>query len=321
MREIQYLSPSSISAWLEDRDEFYLRYLTDNRPPKPPQTKPMAVGSAFDAYIKADLYARFVAGGDPAYEFEALFEAQVEEQNRDWARPNGRHVYESYKAVGAYEAIAAQLEKSETPPRFEFEIQGPVSHQDETVVLLGKPDLVYTLAGKTIIRDWKVNGYCGRSALSPDPGYVMIYGGRSDGKPHKDAILKQVGGITINSGKGLEQVRNRISWARQLAIYAWLLGAPVGSDFVCGIEQLVSKPNGEFPEIRVAAHMYQVGAMFQQTLHGTAVSIMRAIEKDHIFEDMSFEEDKKRRVALDQMAGAFDLTNDSDRLFLEMTRR
>ena len=107
---------------------------------------------------------------------------------------------------------------------------------------------------------------------------------------------------------------------RVLLVLLWLLGAPVGSDFVCGIEQIVSKPAGEYPEIRVAAHTYQVGAMFQYSLHATAVSIFEAIAKDHIFTDMTFEEDKKRRVALDQMAGAFDLTNDADRLFLEMTR-
>ena len=318
MRIPEYLSPTSISAWIENRDEFYLRYLAEDRPPRPAQTRPMAVGSAFDAFVKSDIYAKLVAGGDAAYEFEALFESQVEERNRDWARPNGQHVFDSYKAVGAYAALIEELERSETAPRLEFELRGPITHLDRSVVLLGKPDLVHTRAGKTIIRDFKVNGYCGRSATSPYPGYVRIYGGRSDGKPHKDARLKEIGGITVNEARGLEQAN--LGWARQLAIYAWLLGAPVGSDFVCGIEQLVAKPTGGYPEIRVAAHTYQIGAMFQQTLFATAASIMDAIEKDHIFEDVSFADDKKRRSALDQMAGAFDLTNENDRLFLEMTR-
>jgi hypothetical protein len=319
MRTPEFLSPSSISTWLEDRDEFYLRYLTEDRPPRPHQTQPMAVGSAFDAYVKSDLYARFVAGGDPAYEFEALFEAQVEGQNRDWARENGLHVYESYKAVGAYDALARQIERSETPPRFEFEVKGEVEHDGRAVTLLGKPDLVFTLEGQIIIRDWKVNGYCGRSPKSPEPGYVTIYGGRSHGKPHPMATLKDVRGVTVNAGKGLEAVN--LSWARQLSVYAWLLGAEVGGDFVCGIEQIVSKPvAGGKPEIRVAAHTYQVGKLFQIALYATAATIMDAIANDHIFTDVSFEEDKRRRKALDQMASAFDASNPMDALFLQMAR-
>jgi hypothetical protein len=278
----------------------------------------MAVGSAFDAYVKADLYKTLGLPVNPVYEFEALFESQVEAHNRDWARPNGKHVFDSYKAVGAYAVILEQLRRSETAPRFEFELRGPVTHQGKSVVLLGKPDLVFTLGGKTIIRDWKVNGYCGKSATSPKPGYVNIYGGRSSGNPHKDATLKDVNGITINASRGLENAD--LGWARQLSVYAWLLDAPVGSDFVCGIEQLVGKPTGGYPEIRVAAHTYQVGPMFQQALFATAISVWEAIQKDHIFTDMTFEQDKARRKALDQMASAFDPEDANDRLFLAMTR-
>ena len=318
MRKIEYLSPSSISTWLEDRDEFYLRYLVDNRPPKPPQNEPMAVGSAFDAYIKADLHTA-CGGTDPAYSFEALFEAQVEEQNRDWARPNGLHCYESYKALGAYDALLAQLRQSDVPPRFEFELRGPVSHNGESFVLLGKPDVVFSLGGQFIIYDWKVNGYCGKSSKSPEPGYTMLRGGtRNAGKAHKDCKPETVNGITINTRCGLENVNG--SWARQVSIYAWLLGAPVGSDFVSGIDQLVGKPTDGFPEIRVAEHRYRVGMMFQNAVFSTAAEIHRAISRDHIFEDLTPEEDKKRRSALDQMASAFNPTDDRDALFLAMTR-
>lgn len=320
MRQIEYLSPTSVGKWLQERDEFYLSYLTDDRPPKPPQTQPMAVGSAFDAYIKADLYKTLGVGTDPAYSFEALFEHQVEEQNRDWARPAGQHCYDAYKALGAYDAILAQLRASDVTPRFEFELRGPVTHLGESIVFLGKPDVVFQLQGQTIVYDWKVNGFCGKYAKSPEPGYTLLRGGsRGAGKPHKDCMPQDVNGITINTRGGLESIKGG-DWARQVSIYAWLLGAPVGSDFVSGIDQLVGKPGDLFPEIRVAEHRYRVGMMFQNAVFSTAAAIHKAIANDHIFDDLSFEDDKKRRSALDKMGAAFNPADDRDKLFLAMTR-
>ena len=55
MREIKYLSPSSISTFFDDRTEFYLKYCAENRPPRMKQTQPMSVGSAFDAFVKNHL--------------------------------------------------------------------------------------------------------------------------------------------------------------------------------------------------------------------------------------------------------------------------
>lgn len=60
--------------------------------------------------------------------------------------------------------------------------------------------------------------------------------------------------------------------------------------------------------------------MFQNAVFSTAAEIHRAISRDHIFEDLTPEEDKKRRSALDQMASAFNPTDDRDALFLAMTR-
>ena len=191
---------------------------------------------------------------------------------RDWARPNGKHCYESYKALGAYDSLLAQLRQSDEPPRFEFELRGPVSHNGESFVLLGKPDVVFSLGGQKIIYDWKVNGYCGKSSKSPEPGYTMLRGGtRNAGKAHKDCKPETVNGIVINTRCGLENVNG--SWARQVSIYAWLLGAPVGSDFVSGIDQLVGKPTDGFPEIRVAEHRYRIGMMFQNAVFSTASAI------------------------------------------------
>ena len=73
---MRYLSPTSLSTWKKcvdagDMTEFFIRYLADKRPPRPPQTIPMAVGSAFDAYVKCYIMDRLGIKGEG---FDVLFE-------------------------------------------------------------------------------------------------------------------------------------------------------------------------------------------------------------------------------------------------------
>src|SRR5690606_5730332 len=86
MRIPERLSYSSFSMWEKNPEQFYLKYCAETRPPRAPQERPASVGSAFDAFVKAAFHeALFGKGHDPIYEFEALFETQVEPHNRDWA--------------------------------------------------------------------------------------------------------------------------------------------------------------------------------------------------------------------------------------------
>src|SRR5581483_4264190 len=50
MRALKHLSPTGISLFYKDPDEFYLVYLADARIPRIPQTGPMAVGVERAAY-------------------------------------------------------------------------------------------------------------------------------------------------------------------------------------------------------------------------------------------------------------------------------
>lgn len=128
MKKIAYLSPTSIALFYKDVREFYLNYLSDNRPERFPQTRPMSIGSAFDAYVKSYLHeALFGKGKDPAYAFEALFEKQVEAHNRDWALTAGRFAFECYKLSGALADMMIELNKATNAPRFEFELRGTVT--------------------------------------------------------------------------------------------------------------------------------------------------------------------------------------------------
>ena len=52
MRTPKYISPSALKLFEKNPTEYYLKYLADAHPPRSPQTQPMSVGSAFDAFVK-----------------------------------------------------------------------------------------------------------------------------------------------------------------------------------------------------------------------------------------------------------------------------
>ncbi len=313
MRKVEYLSPTSIDQWDRDRDEFYLRYLAHQRPPRIPQNRAMSIGSAFDAYAKSYLHERlFGANNDPKYAFEALFEAQVEPQNRDWAREHGSYVFEQYKSSGVLADLFTELKAAQGDVRMEFEIRGAVQGYREgasrtigSVVLLGKPDIAFVnKAGAYVVLDFKVNGYVSNHAPSPQPGYLRM---RSAGKTyhgmHKKCHPMMVGGIMINIGSKMEELNE--AWARQLAIYAWLCGQPIGSDFIVAIDQIVcdaTKGPG-LPAIRVAEHRTQVGREFQSRVFHRALEIWEIVQSGHIFRDLSPEESRNKCEVLEKVAG------------------
>lgn len=313
MRTPDYLSPTSIDLFKKDQTEFYLKYLSDNRPPKIPQNEPMAVGSAFDAYAKSYLHsALFGENHNPKYSFEALFEAQVEPHLRDWAREPGKHCFDQYKSAGALADLMTELRSASNTPRFEFEAKGavegyrePVTRKLGSVVLMGKPDCHFINGqGAHVILDWKVSGYCSDFPPSPMQGYVRM---RSAGKfnhgMHKSCQLMTHHGMQINIGSHLDYVQK--AWAAQLSIYAWLMGEPIGGDFVVAIDQIVCNAKKSVPpEIRIAEHRMTVSKKFQENLFIDAVDLWELVHSDWIFRDMSREESQRRCEALDGVKAA-----------------
>ena len=125
MKTPRSLSYSSLSLFEKDIEEFYMRYLADKAAPRLPQEPPMAVGSAFDAFVKAALHSQlFGVSSNPQFEFGAIFESQVEPQCRDFALKAGKHIWKCYKLTGAYEELFVLLQRSIEPPRFEFKVEG-----------------------------------------------------------------------------------------------------------------------------------------------------------------------------------------------------
>lgn len=244
-----------MSLFYKDREEFYLKYLADNRPPRMKQTDAMSVGSAFDAYVKSHLVERLSLGLD-GFGKDELFEIQVEEHNRDFARVAGQVVFDAYTKCGALAFLMKELELSKDAPQFETTKERTI----DGVPLLGKPDVYFiTRDDLHVILDWKVNGYCANAKTYPKAGYVKYLnpGDKKHGLGHKSAQPMNVRGMTVNLAGYLEDTDP--VWAEQTALYAWLEGEPVGGKFVCGIDQLVCNPG----DIACAIHRGRVSEKFQ----------------------------------------------------------
>jgi hypothetical protein len=303
------LSYSSLCLFEKDADEFFLRYLADHRAPRLPQEQPAAVGSAFDAYVKAQLnwhlYGRAMS---PQFEFPAIFESQVEPQNRDFALDAGKRVFKAYKLCGAYADLLRQLQRSVEPPRFEFKVDGLI----EGVPFTGKPDCRFVLdlgQGRIpCIYDWKVRGYCSKYGASPSKGYAVCLDGfvgkasRSQGKEHAMYKAMDFRGLTINSGH-MEFCCTE--YADQLCLYAWLLGEKIGDEnTVLGIEELCAKfmGDGNPPTLRYARHRGRVKADYQQKLAERVKTCWQAITSGHVFSSLSREDSDARCQVLEEMA-------------------
>lgn len=322
MRIPRALSFSAFSLFGKDVEEYYLKYLSENRPARLPQLPPMAVGSAFDAEIKAVMHsAIFGSGSDPKYTFEALFEAQVEPQNRDFARSAGRICFDQYVYSGAYDDLLKLCQKSVEPPKFESTVETPMPNG---VPWIGKPDLrfILNLTGDQInvIHDWKVKSYCSKSAASPSKGYALCRDGYDavarkahatksfpDGKQsdshmseHKNYMAAEHRGFTVNAGM-MEHCNDE--YAAQVSTYGWQLGETPGDEgFVISIDELCCKPADPFPLIRVAQHRGRVGKEFQLDLIKRIGKCWEAITSGHVFQDMTREQNDSRIELLDAMA-------------------
>lgn len=314
-RRPEYLSPSALKTFESDPIEYYRRYVSPVKPPKIPQTPPMSVGSAFDAYVKAYLHEMIYGKNHPEsdkYNTEALLKAQVEPQNMDWARDAGKYCFQQYKDSGALADLMLELKQSVDDPRFEFEVRGVVGGEREGVSgkkmgvpLLGKPDLRYVneLAAD-VTHDWKVNGFCGNGNTSPMAGYVMCRDqtGYKTGA-HKDAYIQQFRGLEINTGAFLETYNTE--WATQLCTYGWLLGAPVGKELITSIDQLAcngsKKTTSGYPTIRIAHHRIRVSEKFQYEVMGRYQGLWGILTEEpfYFFRDLSFEESARKCELLD----------------------
>jgi hypothetical protein len=318
-----------VNQFYKDRDEFYLARLTDQPPPKIPQTMPMSIGSAFDAFVKHHL-VKCLYGTIPAeFEIDALLETQVEAHNRPWAREHGYHVFQQYKHSGALAKLMLELEQASALPRFEFTVEKRVVHETNIagVPLLGKPDVFfYRKVGAPMILDWKVNGYCAKGKTSPRVGYIHYLDGwdhakkpasRNHGHAHHNALPMMSDGLMLNVATTLDDVN--LEWAQQLSIYLWVLGENVGTDAIVGIDQLCGQEADSnvctsltaFTDIGVAQHRCKISKKFQLDWFAKIAGAWQILQSGHIFNDLTRPESDEKCHMLDEQWKAFQSSDQS----------
>jgi hypothetical protein len=317
MRELKFISPTSLHQWESDREQFFLDRLADTRGPRGGQSPAASVGSGFDAFVKSALYKSIYGNdGDGVYDLETLFNDQVDEgECRAFAWRAGQECFKRYVQSGAYAELLVELTSSTKEPKFEFSLQGEI----QGVPLQGKPDLYY-YRDAHVLYDWKVQGFCSKYSQSPKKFYRTCRdtwtaeeakptrgGGQS--KPHKLYEEMEVKGHKIGS-HWMDEVDSK--WADQLCIYGWLMGVPVGcEDFIVGIDQLCCKPSPTddegaallpYPLIRIAQHRCRISEYFQLALIQRLKEMYTAITTGYIFEDLTREQNDARIELLNQMA-------------------
>lgn len=326
MRMPKYLSPSSVNLWMTDREEYYLKYLSDHPLPAAPQTIQMAIGSGFDARIKSYL-AQYVFGKtDHRFDLITLFEQQVEEQHRKIVWDISKYIFDCYKNHGALADLMLELKDASTEPQFEFKIEGRLKHETivgDGVPILGIPDVYFrNKQNVLVVYDWKINQYFAKHAVSPKPGYIKLLDAwethkhtKQHGKNHKDAVLMMIDNIIINIAQKLEDIDPQ--WATQLTMYAMVLGSL--DNFIAGIDQITSTgqigDDHEYPLLRISRYRNYVGEEFKTQLVNTLIHIWKSISEGTIFDDPS------RQAILDDYYKAFESGADpKERWFVDMMR-
>lgn len=323
LRVPDFLSPSALAKFESDRPTFYERYISPIKRKRPPQEDYMAMGSGFDARVKSAIH-KAVFGEEKtkgsAYEFERMFESQVEPHVRDVVFERSADLFDQYIKSGAYGELLGDIVQSPFAPEMEFEAKGVI----QGVPLLGKPDLRYVTKNYlNVITDWKVNGSMSATGASPVQGYkrCLDYGSNTHGKPHKKYRPLALKDVEINEAY-LEEFD--ADWADQLAIYSWLLGEPIGGeDFVIRMEQVACRPvkDRALPRAKFATHMSRISKAHQEKLLARVKMCWDTIVSGHIFTDLSREESDAMCEMLDGKANTpTGLHPSLDRFRTESTR-
>lgn len=281
-RKPLYLSPSSLDLWETDRREYYIKYL-GNKIPSVPQTNAMAIGSAFDAYIKAALFERLGSGTCRACApFDQLFAASVEAHNRQVAKRDGLLVFNDYVRLGALDGLIKLMEYMDVR---EVVLEGDKTVEVQGVPLRGKLDMWVKGSRGSFILDWKVNGYY--SKASPKPGYVW---NSKTGMPHSDVSSKP---LSVN-GKHYGYICNgtlHTEWLDQLDTYRLIYNDMTAYSV---IDQLTF---GSKAGCVVTRHVndYPVSSTIMSRYQGCWEALMSG----RCFTDVTLEEDLKIQDDLD----------------------
>ena len=265
LRRPRGLSPSALKMYLGEPDRYIEQYLCPVAPPKFKQILPMAVGSAFDSFVKGNIN-KVLGLGDNTID---LFRSSIEVTGEDLelAKYYGWYCFQCYKQCGALASLLLDLKYCDISTlRMEHWMENdmPCSQKIlgeldglglagferlETFHVWGKPDLSVMRGSNPIILDWKVNGLCSKSSTSPKKGYVRQWATRNKSvpigiapdwqlkAPHKAVLLGYENGILHDLANQLDYCDDE--WALQCCTYGWLNNV-YEQDLFVGIDQITS---------------------------------------------------------------------------------
>lgn len=298
---MKYISPSGLFCWRADKDEFYRRYVARNRPPRPVQTMPMAVGSVFDGLIKA-----WVDGGTGRMNewVDAYMEGadedvdMTDESSRVEALGHGKSAWYTYKEEGGLGTLEKLLDGADS-----INTEGDMLIDVEGVPIRMKQDLIVKRGDVWVVLDWKVNGWMAKSRISPSKGWWSCGGGG-----HRDHVPGVVGDVAVDLGdfKTLNP-----KWWTQLQTYSW--GVGTGDGEVVGlIHQVLGRD-------RVCFYGGVLGC--GAGLLDEYRSVVEIARSDWFFRELSKEESIDRCQGLELAASAFKGSSEEDEWYNGMMGR
>lgn len=234
------LSPSQLTMWLRSEEDYYIRYFLKEREA---QTPAMAVGSAFDSFVKAELLAK---DGEDKKKLFATFIRSVEPQCYEEAVGAGAAVFMAYIHSGAFDALKRDL-RGHT-----------VRCEERVVTTIGgiKLNCVADLFTDTVVHDWKVNGYY--SSGRPEQGYLRMWkDGNNKATDQRFEIMDD---------------RSIPPWNIQLRTYALVHKAEQ-----IWVDQII------YPGPRVAQYRYMVGENRVLELYGRLMEAWDRWKKTGVF--------------------------------------
>jgi hypothetical protein len=274
-------------------NRFYCERLAPDPQPPEPQGIAAAVGSAFDAYVKAHiatqnkwediLLGRLLSDTMIPTEkrlrlssmslLEALLFVNVEKQHEVEAREQARLMFEQYKRITQLNYVDLEIHR-----RFTTYVHNiPLFMKLDASVVNPFP-FSETNNVRYVPHDWKTTGYSSKS-VAPKPGYWKLYDGGqlSCHENYHDEIAFD----TID-----------VDFATQLCTYGWGLGIPILTPFPATIDMIVIRTTG----IRFARYRGWITTAFQQqTLdryHKAWVSLrtgnfLRTLPNDSLFVEVA----------------------------------
>ena len=297
MRRPEALSPTALDLYQSDIEKYVRKYICETRLPYEPQTEPQAIGSSFDAFVKNELlrtlYGEERVKKGEQFNLETLFDSQTKFfSDKTWAWENGMHVFNEYKASGAFDALINDMK--DTIPSFEQEVKAEVEMIDGTLVpLKGFPDCVFAHKNnRLVIVDWKCNNYCAKSKKSPHKYYINDR--YNKGSSHKESTVENVDGLLIDTKNCFSKVNEK--WATQICIYHWICGSPIGGEIIGQIEQLLGIPSTDSlkPKVRCVTYRNFISKDFQIALSEKVSKIWKNVESYNFFE--LNEEDTAKKI-------------------------